>query len=153
MLKQLMLWLKQNEIRNNSTSAEEWCKTPDHRMMTLKTHTNKQLRIHTANEQVTCLYNEKARVKCHLAVSIAIIMNISVRNSYNSEDLAKSIPGEYCSNAHFLARWETKKFTMSVFHSKFLHDDRLLINRVQEQYYPYPNSMILHWQWIVAYWC
>jgi len=25
---------------------------------------------------------------------------------------------------------------MSVFHSKFVHDDRLLMNHVQEQYYP-----------------
>uniref|UniRef100_K3ZB51 Uncharacterized protein n=1 Tax=Setaria italica TaxID=4555 RepID=K3ZB51_SETIT len=32
---------------------------------------------------------------------------------------------------------------MSVFHSKFVHDDRLLMNHVQEQHYPKPYDTSL----------
>jgi hypothetical protein len=141
LLLQLTLCLKQNEIRNNSTSDQDWCTLPAYLkvilrrliiIMTLTKSPISKFRKHTANKQITCRYNDKARIKCHLAASIVIVVNRSVRDSYNSEELAKSIQGDYW------AGWLTKTFTLSVFHSKFVHDDRLLTNHVQEQYYPKP---------------
>ena len=63
-------------------------------IMTFKKSPVSSFRKHTANKQITCLYNDKARIKFHLAASIDIIVKISVRNSYNSEALAKRIQGD-----------------------------------------------------------
>lgn len=108
---------------------------PDHRITTIELTKAASEHI-VANKQTPCLYTDEARIKFHRAISIVRIVNRSVRGSYSSEDLAKRMQGDYCNNANSLGKMIIIFFTMPVFHSKFVHDDRLLMNHVQQQYYP-----------------